>query len=271
MIGLLLRDGNAARIAGRYTTAEERFAAARARLRDASLVSSLDAARLYSYEASLRVDQWRPREAWSLLMRAEMIAEAHDDKALLARTLYQLGIAADDLGEPDAAVRRLLGAKRLYREAGERAMDVAVLSSLAVVLAGAGEVDRALRYHLMGEASANRYLPPRALRSYRWARGVITLRAGCHAAALALFEEVLAAAEDVPQAANLLVDLAEAQAGVGDYRAVEETAGRLATLFGSLGVSPGVMAAAQLLQQAANCRLVVILECVAAVRSARRG
>lgn len=273
MLELLLRNGDAARVAGRYREAEARYGAARRRLRSASLVSCLEAGHLYSRMASLRIDQWRPQDAWTLLMRAESIAEGYGDKALSAAVLLKMGIAAENMGEPELAVRKLLDAKAAYRRLGNPAMDVAVLNSLAVTLAGAGEIDRALRLHVVGERPARELLSPAALLTYEWARGYITLRAGYHGAALAIFDRVLeqqAAAGDVPSAAEMLVDLAEAQASVGDLAAVEETAVQMAVLFDALPVPAGVMAAAQLLHQATACRLGAALDCVRLIRAFRR-
>lgn len=274
MLELLLRNGDAARVAGRYREAEARYGAARRRLRDASLVSCLEAGHLYSRMASLRIDQWRPQDAWSLLMRAEAIAEGHGDAGLAAAILLKMGIAAENMGEPELSIRKLLDAKAAYRRLGDAAMDVAVLNSLAVTLAGAGEIDRALRLHVVGERPARDLLSPSALLTYEWARGYITMRAGYHGAALEIFGRVLeqqAAAGDVPHAAEMLLDLAEAQAGVGDLPALEATALRMAALFDSLPVPAGVMAAARLLHQATAYRLGAALECVQVLRASRRG
>lgn len=273
MIGLLMRTGNACRIAGHYQEAEKAFADAMRRIRAAPLSTHLEAGQLYSMLASLRLEQFRPAEARDLLRKAESIANGYGDRTLLATVLHQQAIADDDLGEPGRALDLLLDAKRIYREDGNVRAEVLALNEAVLVLAGAGRVDRALRLYLMIEAKAHEHLNPRALRSYRWTHGVIALRAGLHGAAGRVFDAVLedAAAEgDFVVAAGALLYIAEARAGMGDFAGVEEAALRLTVLFEALGVPACVMAAADLLRQAARCRLAAMAECVRTVRAARR-
>ena len=273
MINLLTRNGNACRIAGRYQEAEKAFADAFRRIRVAPLSTCLEAGQLYSMMASLRLEQFRPHEARDLLRKAHSIATGYGDRRLLARVLHKQGIAADDLGHPRHALDLLLDAKRIYREDGDVKSEVLVLNEAVLVLAGAGEVDRALRLYLMIQDKARELLDPRALRSFSWTHGVIALRAGLHEAADKVFSAVMEdAAEqgDTVVAAGTLLYAAEARAGLGDFVGVEEAAVRLAALFEALGVPACVMAAADLLRQAARCRLTALAECVRTVRNARR-
>lgn len=273
MINLLVRTGNACRIAGRYQQAEKAFADAMRRIRAAPLSSCQEAGQLYSMLASLRLEQFRPAEARELLRKAESIARGYGDRGLLASVLHKLGIAADDLGEPGHALDLLLEAKQLYREDGNRRGEVLVLNEAVLVLAGAGLADRALRLYLLIEPAALEHLDPRALRAFRWTHGVIALHAGLYEAADKVFSAVVEGAAqdgDTVVAASALLYVAEARAGLRDFVGVEQVAIQLVALFNALGVPACVMAAADLLRQAARCRLAALVECVRTVRTARR-
>lgn len=273
MIELLLRKANEARISGHYAIAERALADASRRMKQAPLSSCLEIAKLYSLMASLRLEQFRPAEAERLLAKARRIAEGHRDAAFLAGVVHKQGIALVDLEHYGQAVDFLLEAKRLYRETGSGVGDVLAMTETCKALADGGQPDLALHYHLRIEQTATELLSGRALRYYGWVRGVIALRAGLSASALAVFDEVVASATedgDTVAVANSLLDLAEARAGVGDAGGVEEAASQLVALFAALGVKPCVSAAAELLLRAARCRLTALAECVALVRRSRR-
>lgn len=246
--------GNARRVSGDHSGAEQAFESAQGALAAEPRILALDVARVLEQLASLRRDQGRYGEAFSLLDRLLAIYRRLGQWHLLGRALAQKSMVCDEVGDLETELALLRQALDLLDPQADPRVFLAARHNLILALSQSGR-DReaaALLYHtrpLYLEAGDRINLI-----RLRWLEGVVARGLGRIDRAEAAFREVrdswveLGLSYDAALAALDLAGIYALQSRPSDMRRLAE---EVLVIFQSLSIHREALAALLMFHRAA--------------------
>lgn len=247
--------GNAHRICGDLRRAGVAFGLARERVRFA--VDPLVKAEVDSLEASYLSYRSEFREAARLLSRAERIQCRYGSWHEVGRIHIQRGNIAQMLGDPGSAIGLFRSGLSLLEDATEPRLVLTAIHNLAFCLIDLGRPDEALTLLHLHRSDYQRIGGPADCARLDWLEGKAARCAGLLGLARVALEAVrdrFAELELPYETAGVLLDLGEVYADQGAWQELAQTAATTLTLCRACGVGVEGVAAAALLQKAAEQR-----------------